>query len=253
MRIPSGIDGLDELIEGGLLSNRVYLISGSPGAGKTTFGLQFLVQGAKMNEIGLYITLLDSPHNIIEDFSSYSFDLNAYLQQNKILFADVGPRLDYGYMDELNSIFSVGNGSNNFETESDAPSPASVFKEIETYVTQYNVTRLVIDSLSAMRFTKSDRIVEEKEISRFIRQLKRLGCTTVLLSELSGQDNYKTEQYAAHGVIILHSFLRDDELVRALQIVKMRGTRHPCTLMKLEFSDNGLKVHHNKISSRKTN
>ncbi|MGB3907585.1 MAG: ATPase domain-containing protein, partial [Methanomethylovorans sp.] len=75
MRIESGIDGLDEIMQGGLLSERVYLLSGPPGGGKTTFGVQFLAKGALQGDVGLYVTLLECPQNIINDMSNYSFNV----------------------------------------------------------------------------------------------------------------------------------------------------------------------------------
>ncbi|AEH59895.1 putative circadian clock protein, KaiC [Methanosalsum zhilinae DSM 4017] len=242
MRIPTGIEGLDELIEGGLLSERVYLVSGPPGCGKTTFGMQFLIQGASQGEVGLYVTLLESPQNIIDDISNYAINLPSLIKSRKVLFADLGPRLEYGYMDEMHDIitpeYEVGHAS----LETDAPSPAMVYKEISNYVREYNVKRLVIDSLSAIRFTTKDTSLEEKEMSRFIRHLKKLGCTTVLISEMTDPQAYTTEQFASHGVIFLHNFLYDKSMIRALQIIKMRGTMHDCDMRRMDFTGRGLKI-----------
>ena len=124
-----------------------------------------------------------------------------------------------------------------------APTPFSVFKEVEKQVKQFGIKRLVIDSLSSIRFISKDPASEERSIGRFIRNLKTLGCTTILLSELTKPDAYTIEQFASHGVIFLHNFMdKQGSMVRALQIIKMRGTKHDCELRSLEFSDKGLKV-----------
>lgn len=242
MRIPTGIEGFDELVQGGFLADRVYVLSGPPGSGKTTFGVQFLAAGASKGEVGLYVTLLECPQNIINDMSNYEMNVPSLIKMQKLLFADLGPRMEYGYMDELSEFvtpeYSVGKTS----AESDAPSPAMVFKEIAAYVSEYDVKRLVIDSISAIRFTSSDFSLQEKEMSRFIRNLKNLGCTTVILSEMTDPTAYSTEQFAAHGVIFMHNFLYDKTMTRAMQVIKMRGTRHDCNMRSVEFTNTGLKI-----------
>jgi len=242
MRIPTGIGGFDELVQGGLLSERVYLISGPPGSGKTTFGVQFLAYGGTLGEVGLYVTLLESPQNIIDDMSGYAMNVPTLIKMQKLLFADLGPRMEYGYMDELHEIITPEYEVGRTSVEGEAPSPAVVFKEIANYVTEYNVKRLVIDSVSAIRFTTHDTSLEEKEMSRFIRNLKRLGCTTILLSEMTDPNSYTTEQFASHGVVFLHNFLYEKTMTRALQVIKMRGTRHDCNMRGIQFTEKGIKV-----------
>lgn len=242
MRIPTGIEGFDEQVQGGLLSERVYVLSGPPGSGKTTFGVQFLASGAARGEVGLYATLLECPQNIINDMSNYSLNIPALIKGQKLLFADLGPRMEYGYMDELNEFITPDYNVGRASIESEAPSPSMVFKEIAAYVSEYDVKRLVIDSVSAIRFTTNDFSLQEKEMSRFIRNLKKLGCTTVLLSEMTDPTAYSTEQFAAHGVIFMHNFLYDKTMTRAIQIIKMRGTRHDCNMRSVSFSEKGLRV-----------
>jgi KaiC/GvpD/RAD55 family RecA-like ATPase len=118
-----------------------------------------------------------------------------------------------------------------------------VFKNVETLVKQYSIKRLVIDSLSAIRFTSQHPALEERSIGRFIRNLKNLGCTTLLLSELLKPDAYTIEQFASHGVIFLHNYMdKQGNMARALQIIKMRGTKHNCDMHAVEFTDKGLKA-----------
>ncbi len=242
MRIPTGIEGFDELVQGGLLEERIYLVSGPPGSGKTTFGVQFLAHGAALGEVGLYVTLLESPQNIIDDMSNYAMNVPTLIKMKKLLFADLGPRMEYGYMDELHEVITPDYEVGHTSVEGEAPSPAVVFKEIAGYIAEYNIKRLVIDSVSAIRFTTKDLSLEEKEMSRFIRNLKRLGCTTILLSEMTDPNSYTTEQFASHGVVFLHNFLYDKTMTRALQVIKMRGTKHDCNMRGVHFTEKGIKV-----------
>ncbi len=240
MRIKTGLDGFDELIEGGLLEGRQYLVSGSPGSGKTTFGVQFLATGASNREPGAYVALSESVEIIIEDMSRYDLHIEELVRNKKLFFLDIGPTKNYGEFDEFSTL--LGNEQDDQTPENMAPSPYSVFKNVETLVKLYNIKRLVIDSLSGIKFASALPAQEERFVSRFIRNLKKLDCTTLLLSELTKPDAYTMEQFASHGVIFLHNFMDNGHMVRAVQIIKMRGTKHDCELQSIEFNNKGLKV-----------
>jgi len=244
MRIKTGIEGFDALVEGGFLQGRQYLVSGSPGSGKTTFGVQFLASGALEGEAGAYIALSESIGTIVEDMSRYNLQIDDLVKKKKLFFLDIGPSKDYGEYDEISTFITPSYEQQSAEPpDKTAPTPFSVFKNVETLVKQYGIKRLVIDSLSSIRFASQHPALEERSIGRFIRNLKNLGCTTILLSELTKPDAYTIEQFASHGVLFLHNFMdKHDNMVRALQIIKMRGTKHDCEMRAIEFSDKGLKV-----------
>lgn len=244
MRIKSGIEGFDALVEGGFLQGRQYLLSGSPGSGKTTFGVQFLAQGALEGETVAYIALSETIGIFAEDMSRYNLHIDTFMKNKKLLFIDLGPSINYGEYDEMANLITPDYlNPTNENPANQAPTPFGVFKEVEKQVKQFGIKRLVVDSLSAIRFTSLDAASEERSVSRFIRNLKTLGCTTILLSELTRPDAYTIEQFASHGVIFLHNFMdKGGNMVRAMQIIKMRGTKHDCEMRAIEFSDKGLKV-----------
>ena len=244
MRIKSGIEGFDALVEGGFLQGRQYLLSGSPGSGKTTFGVQFLIAGALEGEAGGYIALSESIGTIVDDMSRYNPQIGDMIKNKKLFFIDLGPSINYGEYDEVTNLITPDYSQQSGESPANKPpTPFTVYKEVENQVKQFGIKRLVIDSISSIRFTSQSQASEERSIGRFIRNLKNLGCTTVLLSELTKPDAYTIEQFASHGVIFLHNFMnKDGTMVRALQIIKMRGTKHDCDMRGIEFTEKGLKI-----------
>jgi KaiC/GvpD/RAD55 family RecA-like ATPase len=244
MRIKTGIEGFDVLVEGGLLQGRQYLVSGSPGSGKTTFGVQFLCTGALLGEPGAFIALSESIETIKQDMLRYLIHTAELEIKKKLFFIDLGPNIKYGEYDEISHFITPDYQQQLGDSPANTPpTPFSVFKEVEIQVKNLGIKRLVIDSLSAIRFTSMNPSAEERSIGRFIRNLKNLGCTTILLSELTKPDAYTIEQFASHGVIFLHNFMdKQGNMVRALQIIKMRGTKHDCDMRYIEFTDKGMKI-----------
>ncbi len=235
MRIRTGILGFDNIVQGGFIPNRVYIVAGPPGAGKTTFGVQFLIQGAKEGERGLYVSLTEDPRNIIEDMSSYSFNIRRYTLAGLVLFVDMGP-LSIQYMNAIKNKENVK-----------SPYVDEVFKKISALVKLKGVKRIVIDSVLTLKYGSRTKEDQNREIARFFRSLKDLKATTLILSEMTDLSNYSPEHYMAHGVIFLHNFLNGNTMTRALQVIKMRGTKHDCDMHKMEITTDGIKVFNTKV------
>ena len=120
-------------------------------------------------------------------------------------------------------------------------------EKIAQTVAKANIKRLVIDSIATVKFISDDSKSEKRDITRFIRRLKDLGCTTLILSELTAPNEYSIEQFAAHGVIYIHHFLKAGEMVRAIQIIKMRATQIDTDLFKINFTPKGIELPGSKV------
>ncbi|ADE35549.1 RAD55 family ATPase [Methanohalophilus mahii] len=241
MKAETGIEGLDELIGGGLPQGRVYLLNGSPGSGKTTFGMQYLIHGVSFGDAGLYVTLMQNSEHIIADISTYSLNLSALMKMKKIFFADLGPEMEYGYMDELKEVINPESNMNPYPVEGEPPSASTVFKEIAAHVAVNDIKRVVVDPLSSIRFSNQDKCLEKMEMARFLRNLQALGCTTLLIDDQPIPVSVSSEHFAADGVILFHNPASDDE-DRSLQIIKMRGVPHPVSRQAFRFGEKGIEV-----------
>ena len=206
-RISSGISGLDDILGGGLTPQRVYLVEGSPGAGKTTLGLQFLLDGLARNESGLYITLSETTDELIAVGQSHGWDITPL------------------------SIYELAG-----ENDLDVDAQQSVFhpSEIELGETTRKVmdrvdelrpVRVVFDSLSEVRLLAQNPLRYRRQILALKQFFAARACTVLLLDDKTSQPDQHLHSIA-HGVISLEQIARDyGKERRRVNILKMRGIR----------------------------
>jgi len=202
-RVRTGIDGLDEVIEGGFPKGSLILLAGNPGTGKTVFSAQFLAKGAGLGEPGIYVSFAESREALIENLSRHlGLDFERLEVEGKFKF------LDYTAVKE---------------------EAVSAFLEaILSEVKALGAKRLVIDSFSAMAQAFKEpidvRIIVNIVLGRIVRQM---GCTTIMVEEVSigeSKIGFGMEEFVADGVIVLRIGELDGRLFRDLELVKLRGT-----------------------------
>ncbi|WP_323140399.1 ATPase domain-containing protein [Massilia phyllosphaerae] len=204
-RISTGIDGLDDILRGGLTAQRVYLVEGSPGTGKTTLGLQFLRDGAARGERGLYITLSETADELIAVAASHGWDMDGIA------------------IHELAS-----------DNELDPDAQQSVFHpaEVELGETTQNVmeqvdrirpSRVVFDSLSEMRLLAQNPLRYRRQILALKQFFTSRACTVLMLDDKTSQVDQHLHSIA-HGVISLEQIAQEfGKERRRVNIIKMRG------------------------------
>ena len=188
---------------GGIPKGAVVLLSGSSGSGKTIFSFQWLFEGTKSNENGIYITFTEPLFKSLKNLETMGFyDRNA-IEQERLKIIDV--REVYGKKD--------------FE-------PQKLLSYIEEQVKQTNAKRLCIDSITAIAYSLDEKAKIRSFIFDLGKILATLGCTTILTSEVTEHQRvsvYGVEEFISDAILNLDQIRIRDELQRVLQIIKIRG------------------------------
>ncbi|NUE01367.1 KaiA-binding protein [Halorubraceae archaeon YAN] len=223
MRIPSGVSGFDSLTDGGFPEGRLYILSGPPGSGKTTFSAQFLTKGYENGERGLYVSMHETRVGIIQDMSGYEFGFDRAMQDTRVHF-----------LDALGS-----EGKRFFGSPGERVDRNSLVNRLVGFVESRGIDRVVVDSTMLLRYLMDD---DENTVMRFLNALKRTDATTLLISEMTDPSAYSDEHFLAHGVIFFHNYLKDDQMRRGIQVVKMRGTPVNTDIHQFSFTPAGIVI-----------
>ena len=208
-RAPTGIRGFDEVLGGGLPRGRIYLLKGGAGAGKTTLGLQFLLNGAAAGERGLYVALSENRAELEEVARSHGWDLSAIEVQE---IADTGELAQ----DEDNTLFLPA------EVEL-----AETTRRILDGVQRGNASRVVIDSLSEIRFLSGTEVRYRRQVMALKQLFMSRGCTALLVDDEAGGKRDALLESIAHGVVQLQQIIpKYGPEQRQVLVSKLRGVRY---------------------------
>lgn len=209
-RIPSGIPGLDELIEGGFPFPSVILVSGPTGTGKTTFCLRFLCKGAERGERGLFFTTLsESVHWMLRFSSQLSFMHPEYIDQD-IVYVDLGELIRSGDHDKI-------------------------LEAIERNIAEVMPQRIVIDPITVV----GDMLKEDYRSFLFDlgNRLKHWNATTLVTGEVHPGELYPPEiAYTVDGIVLLVVDDEHGDRRKYLEVLKMRGTAHSSGRHSIDIS-----------------
>lgn len=203
-RIVTGIPELDAVLHGGLLRNRIHLVEGRPGTGKTTLGLRYLIEGAQAGEPTLYLSLSEAEDELRQTATNHGWSLDG---------------IDIVEMIPL----------------PDEPAPQTILLPTDTelvglvnrigdYVEQMRPVRVVIDSMVEIRLLARDSAHYRRQIIALRQRLSQAGATVLLLDDITSDGREYELQSAVHGVISLDYIERSFGAARRrLHVVKMRG------------------------------
>ncbi|MCY0386906.1 AAA family ATPase [Robbsia sp. Bb-Pol-6] len=203
--VKTGIPDFDAILRGGLPQNRLHLIEGAPGTGKTTIAQRFLLQGIECGERCLYVTLSESTEELTSAAMTHGWSLDG------IDILEVVPEEeDLGRQQTVLYPAEVEFGQ--------------TISRITAHIAKVAPARVVIDSLSDLRMLAHDPLLYRRQLLALKRFLQGRKITTVVLDDLSGKSDGNPHSLV-HGVIALEQLERDyGKARRRLRIVKMRGT-----------------------------
>ncbi len=238
-RVPTGIPGLDNIIQGGFPEGSTILISGGAGTGKTIFALQYIYSGAALyNEPGVFITFEESPKNILWNLQNFGWDYATLNKQGLMKIYRVS-------IDPPEKFASAWRGQ---------------VDNIITMVKEMGAQRVALDSITALGMLLAERIVDKEGaelwmgnalairtmIKELSDRLKELDVTSVFTAGTKEDkktefSTFGVEEFIVDGVIRLY-FIPPR---RALFVRKMRGTQHSHRVHPMTISEKGIEVHSN--------
>lgn len=221
VRISTGVTGLDEVLGGGLLAGRTYLVRGGPGSGKTILGLHFLTAGAAAGEKTLFITLEEAEEQIRRNAEQLGFDLS------RVQFLDLSPTSEFFVEAQAYDIFSPA------EVERQ-PTTQKIVERIEALQPH----RVFFEAMTQFRYLSPDSFQFHKQVLSFLRFLVRRGATVLFSSEGSATAPDDDLQFVADGVVHLES----TETGRYLTVTKFRGSDFRSGRHSMRLTDHGIVV-----------
>ena len=237
-KVKTGIPGLDSIISGGMKMGRTVTVSGPPGSGKTTFGLQYLYSGAKdFDESGVYLTMSQNIDDIKNDCTSFGWDFDDLITKEKILMVDARP---FKIEDEL-----IGKDESLYRGEQ-LPFE-HLTKLILSSIKRIDAKRVVIDSLTILAMQYNDQFYMRQGLQGMVQALENFGVTSLILSEYSEKDKIPLEWFVTSGIIQLRHTRKEDSMERTIQITKMRGIKHSELIHLIELDSDGLHLLHPRL------
>jgi len=226
-RVPTHIPGFDKLVNNGFKKRSMNLIIGGAGSGKTIFSVAYLVNGIlKHNEPGMYITFEEKKEELYENMSEFGWDLAKLEKEKKFIFLEYSP-------ERVKKLLVEGGGL------------------IENIITRYNIKRLVIDSITSFVLLYQDELTKKEAALSLFGLLRSWGCTTLLTSEKYIVNMDKVEggglEFEVDSIILLYHVKEKGIRKRAIEVLKMRGTKHIEKTLKMEITGTGVTIYPNRI------
>jgi len=239
--VPTGVEGLDELIGGGFPKGRVILVLGGPGTGKTILASQFLYKGiSQYGETGIFVSLDESQNHYYSEMLKFGWDFKKAEEEGKFVFIDAT---------RLTRVAILKEKMLREETSSLRGKQLQIdrlIEEIQAKIQQIGAKRVVLDTLASLFYRFMDPIERRTATVDMIESLSDLGATTIVTSELSYlglERSLMDEEFLVHGVIMMQTLFSGGTTTRALQVEKMRGTSANPNLVPYTIDKNGIEIY----------
>ncbi|MBI4361662.1 MAG: circadian clock protein KaiC [Euryarchaeota archaeon] len=233
-RVPTGIDGFDDICGGGLMRDNTYLLAGTAGCGKTLFGLQFLYNGAtRFQEPGIFLATEERPVRIRRNAAKFGFNFEALENENKIAFIDA-------------SSTKIGMPSVEKYVDIRRFDMDNVIDQLVAVQEDIGATRCVVDSSTSISYMLNDPGKVRVEMLRLGSTMEVLGLTSILIGEMVPGDptrGFYVESFLTDGVIVLYNERVKSVRLRSVEVYKMRGSEHSNKIHPVEITPRGLLIH----------
>jgi circadian clock protein KaiC len=213
-KLATGIRGFDHVAMGGLPARRATVVAGQAGSAKTVFAAQFLAEGVRRGQPGVFVTLEEPAHDLRANLRTLGCDLTAWEEVGDWRFVDASPlaRTDA----------PQGHAPYSMET---------LAAQIGHAVDATGAERLALDSLNAVLSLQEDVVVARQQLRSLIASLRGMGLTVVLTVETPGDpggtlSRYGVEEFVADNVVLLRNVREGSFRRRTVEVLKMRGAMH---------------------------
>ncbi len=224
-RAPSGIAGFDELIEGGFLPSAIIYLLGEPGTGKTTFAMQFLMEGARRGEKGIYFSAVgESESSALRAMSNFEFFDEKYFKDGTLKFVDLSGAL-----------------SERYPEGEQGKALSGVIMMMVDEVARVSPKRIVVDSITPLSLKTEDEYTYRRSLYEIFLTVKAWNAISIIIGEVR-ESEIGPEQYLADAIIRLGYHLRGTDTVKTLKITKMRGTAHDTKTHLLVLTKEGAQI-----------
>ena len=190
-----------------------------------------------LGETGLYVTLDEHPDHVKQNLQSYNWDLDGMEKKGKLLLLDAsGVRRLKTKSEELHALAiesSEGMGFND------------LMRTVSKVIEEENVQRIALDPVTSLMLRYAEVLEKRRATIAFFDTLADSGCTSIITSELKTSlldRRFQIEEFLSHGVVLLHTLLHEGNIVRAVQIEKMRGIPHDTQIRPYQFGPSGIEV-----------
>ena len=222
-KIKTGVQGLDEVLEGGILSTSSVLLAGVPGTGKTLFGMQYILQGALEGQPGLFISYEELESTIVKHAHNFGLDFTTHIKKGLITVVN---------QEISGKLIS--------------------FRAVLDLMQKRNIKRVFLDSITLFEYIIFDKKADfRKEVLEFTRALKKLGITLLATSEKKETDidniAYNPEDFLFEGLIHLTKIRKGASFERCLSVAKMRGQSHMMGIYPFTINEEGIIIYPKQI------
>ena len=212
-KLATGIPGFDHVTMGGLPTGRTTMLVGSAGSAKTVFAGQFLAEGVRHGQGGVFVTFEESAADLRANLSTLGWDIAAWEAGDRWRFVDASPVAGTDHVEV---------GDYNF---------AGLVARIGHAVDQVGAERVVLDSIGAIFAQFSDMVVVRAQLHRLAVELRRMGVTAIFTAENTTEgttalSRFGVEEFVADNVVVLRNLLEDEKRRRTVEVLKMRGAMH---------------------------